>query len=276
VAEIERKRTSNLAYREATPEGEPQGDPVLMIHGFPESSYMWKDLLPAIAATGRRVIAPDLPGYGDSDPDPPGTWERHVEALERFRNDIGLERAVLVVHDWGGLVGLRWACDHPGAASALVISNSGFFSDGKWHGTARALRAVGEGEELMSHFNREAFGAMIGSLSPGFDERTTEEYWKGLSTEERRRAVLELYRSGDFEKLEPYRGKLAALDVPVLCLWGENDDFAPVAGAYRFQKEIPHAEVAVVEGAGHFVFADAPDRCAAEITRFLAGEQNRN
>lgn len=121
----------------------------------------------------------------------------------------------------------------------------------------------------MAHFNREAFAGMMGSLSPGFDARTTEEYWKGLATEERRRGALELYRSGDFEKLEPYRGRLAALDVPVLCLWGENDEFAPVAGAYRFRKEISHAEVVVIEGAGHFVFADAPEGCATAVTRFL-------
>ena len=61
--------------------------------------------------------------------------------------------------------------------------------------------------------------------------------------------ILEMYRSGDFSKLEPYRGKLAALDVPFLALWGEDDPFAPVAGAYRFQKEIPGAEVVAVEGA---------------------------
>ena len=94
----------DLHHREA---GEP-GDPaVLLVHGYPESSYMWRDILPALAAAGHHAFAPDLPGYGDSPADPPGTWERHVEALERFRTQHGLEDVALVVHDWGGLIGLR-------------------------------------------------------------------------------------------------------------------------------------------------------------------------
>ncbi len=76
-----------IAYREAGPE---DGPPVLLLHGFPESSYMWRDLLPALAGAGCRAIAPDFPGYGDSPADPPGTWERHVEALERFRRGLGI------------------------------------------------------------------------------------------------------------------------------------------------------------------------------------------
>ncbi len=97
------------------------GDPaVLLVHGYPESSYMWRPALEALAARGLYAVAPDLPGYGDAEPDPPGTWERHVEALERIRVAEGLERVALVGHDWGGLIGLRWACDHPDALWAVV------------------------------------------------------------------------------------------------------------------------------------------------------------
>jgi haloalkane dehalogenase len=270
MAEAELKRADGIAYREALPDGDAAGDPVLCIHGFPESSYMWHDLLPALAGAGHRALAVDLPGFGDSAPDPPGTWERHVEAVERFRAELELEHVVLVVHDWGGLVGLRWACDHPGGASALIVSNTGFFPDGKWHGIAKVLRTPGQGEEFVAQFSEEGFGAMMTSLSRGFGERSAAEYWKAFTTPEGRQGLLDLYRSGDFEKLEPYRGRLAALDVPMLCLWGVNDDFAPVAGAYRFRKEVPHAEIAVIEGAGHFVFADEPERCAEEITGFLS------
>ena len=265
----ELENAAGLAYREAVPDGEPSGDPVLCVHGFPESSFMWHRLLPALAAAGRRAVAPDLPGYGDSPADPPGTWERHVEAVERFRTELGIESAVLVVHDWGGLIGLRWACDNPGAASALVASNTGFFPDGRWHGFAKGLRTPGQGEELVEQFTREGFAAMMNGSSSGFDDEAIGEYWKALESPVGRQGVLDMYRSGDFEKLEPYRGKLAALDVPMLCLWGADDQFAPVAGAYRFGKEVPRAEIAVVEGAGHFVYADAPERCAEEIVAFL-------
>ena len=82
-------------------------------------------------------------------------------------------------------------------------------------------------------------------------------------------AHLEQYRSGDFEKLEPYQGKLAELGVPTLLLWGGDDDFAPVAGAHRFQKEIPGSELVVIEGAGHFVFQDEPERAAEAVGAFL-------
>jgi len=269
LSQVELKRTEGIAYREARPEGEPISDPVLCIHGFPESSFMWQGLLPALAEAGHRALAPDLPGFGDSPPDLPGTWERHVEAMERFRTALGLERTVLVVHDWGGLIGLRWACDHPGAARALVISDTGFFADGRWHGMAKALRTEGTGEELIGQFTREGLGAMMSSLSPGFDEASADEYWKAFASDEGRQGLLDLYRSGDFSKLEPYRGKLGALGVPALCLWGEDDEFAPVAGAYRFRKEIPAAEIVVVKGAGHFVYADEPERCAREIVAFL-------
>ncbi len=84
-----------------------------------------------------------------------------------------------------------------------------------------------------------------------------------------RTAHLDLYRSGDFTKLAGTEGALGRLDVPTLLLWGADDAFAPLAGAHRFQREIPHAELVVVEGAGHFVQEDAPEEVAAALTRFL-------
>jgi haloalkane dehalogenase len=254
-----------LAHREAGP---PDGRVALLLHGFPQSSHMWEPVMPAIAAAGWRAIAPDLAGFGDSAPDPPGTWERQVDGLERFRSALGVERCVPVVHDWGGLIGLRWACEHPDAVDALAISSSGFFPDGKWHGMAQALRTPEVGEQAMAGLDREGFGAMLRASSPAFDDAALDEYWKGLADESRRRNALELYRSGDFEKLVAgYR--LADLGVPVLLVWGEHDEFAPLAGAHRFERELPGTELAVVEGAGHFVWDEQPERCAAALTAFL-------
>ena len=238
------------------------------MHGYPSSSFMWRRPLEALGEAGWRAVAPDLPGYGDSEPDPPATWERHVEALERFRSGLGLEDVLLVVHDWGGLIGLRWACDHPGAARALAISDTGFFADGKWHGMAKALRTEGEGEQFMDNVSRELLGMALGQISPGMTEADVDECWKCLSTPERRAGVLELYRSGDFEKLEPYEGKLAALGVPARLIWAADDEFAPVAGAHRLAGEIPGAEVVVIEGARHFLVEDAPDRYCEELLAF--------
>jgi len=256
---------AGLFYRESGP---ADGPVALLLHGFPESSYMWHGVLPAIGEAGWRAVAPDFAGNGDSPPDPPGTWERHVESVERFRQELGIERCVPVVHDWGGLIGLRWACEHPEAVEALVISSTGFFSDGKWHGMAKALKEPGTGERVMDGFTRDGFAAVMRQSSAGMDDEAIGEYWKGFGDDARREGHLDLYRSGDFSKLAPY--ELASLDVPVLLLWGEDDEFAPLAGAHRFERELPATELVVVEGARHFVWEDAPVECAEALTRFLA------
>jgi pimeloyl-ACP methyl ester carboxylesterase len=253
-----------LAFREAGP---ADGRVALMVHGFPESSYMWEGVMPAVADAGWHAVAPDLAGFGDSPLDPPGTWERQVEALERFRRTLGIERCVLVVHDWGGLIGLRWACEHPDAIAGLVISSTGFFPDGKWHGMAQAMRTPEVGEQAIAGLDREGFGGLLRSTHAGFTDHELDEYFKGLADEARKRNALELYRSGDFAKLEGYR--LADVDVPVLLIWGANDEFARIASAHRLEQELGDTELVVLEDAGHFVWDERPDACGAALATFL-------
>jgi len=255
-----------LVYRESLPETAPVGT-LLCLHGFPESSFMWRHLLEATAAAGWQGVAPDLPGYGDSPYGGDGSWEAHIRAVDDFHREQELGPVVLVMHDWGGLIGLRWAFEHPEAVRAMVISNTGFFPDAKWHAMARTMRTPGEGEELVEGFTAEALAGLLRSVSTGMDDRTIAEYAKAFMTRERRRGALELYRSGDFEKIDAYN--LGTLDMPALVLWGENDPFAPVAGAHRFAGELPDAELVVVPEVGHFVFDDAPQACADAVLRFL-------
>lgn len=270
MPEVTLERRDGIAYREALPDGwDGSGPTALMVHGYPESSYRWRDVLPAVAAAGYRGVAPDLPGFGDSPPDLPGTWERQVEAVDRFRRSLDLDRVALCVDDWGGLIGLRWACDNPDAVTALVISSTGFFSDGKWHGLAVVLRTEGQGEELLDNFTREAFGAVMREFSPAMPEEALDEYWKVYGDADRRQGQLDLYRSGDFEQIEPYQGRLGQLGVPTLILWGEKDEFAPLAGGRRLNEEIPGSELVVIEKAGHFLADDDPQRVAGEIAGFL-------
>lgn len=271
MSAVELREAAGLSYREALPGADRGRPPVLCVHGFPETSYMWRDLLPAVAAAGHRAIAPDLPGSGRSPADPPNTWERLVATLERFVVALELGPVVLVVHDWGGLIGLRWACDHPERVAAMVISDTGFFADGRWSGMAEGLRTPGTGEELLAAMDREGFGGLMAAASNGIGDDAVDEYWLSLSTPEGQAAQLEMYRSGDMEKLAPYEGRLGELARPTLLLWGEEDPFAPLGGAHRFQQQIPGAELVVVEGTGHFVYADAPQRCAEAIGRFLDG-----
>jgi haloalkane dehalogenase len=261
------ERAAGLAYRAAGP---ADGRPVLFVHGYPESSYMWRHVLGAVADTGMLAIAPDLSGYGDSEPKPPGTWERHVESLQRFVQELELSPVVLVTHDWGVLIGLRWACDHPTGVAALVISDGGFFADRRWHDLANVMRTQGDGERLIAGYEREPFGAALRSLSPGITDDALDEYWKGFADDARRRGQLELYRSGDFEKLAPYEGCLGALGVPALIIWGGRDQFASAKMARRYHDELPGAELAVFEDAGHFVWEDQPRQTTDALLDFLA------
>jgi haloalkane dehalogenase len=257
-----------LVYREAVPVQEPLGT-LLCVHGYPESSYMWRHVLEAAADAGWQAVAPDLPGYGDSPYAGSGTWQTHVDALDAFHREQDLGPVVLVVHDWGGLIGLRWACEHPEAIRALVISDTGFFPDGKWHGMAEALRTPGQGEELVGAIDRDGFAGMLRAVSPSLDDRAIDEYFKAYADDDRRRGQLELYRSGEFSELEDYR--LSELDVPTLILWGADDPFAPVAGAHRFAGELRDAQLVILEGTGHFVYDDAPEEAAGAVARFLEG-----
>jgi haloalkane dehalogenase len=269
VTRVALERAGEIAYREAEPTQAPDGLPVLCVHGWPQSSYMWRHLQPALASAGRRVVAPDLPGFGDSPPDPSGTFERHVEALERFRQRVGLDRVALVVHDTGGLIGLRWACDHPDAVGGLVITNTGFFPDHEWVEIAETMRTPIQGEALVDSVSREGFGTLIEEASSGIDERALDEYYKAFTTLEGRRGMLELYRSFDSDELERYQGRLAALAVPTLILWGQQDEFVPFDYAARFAREIPGSKLVPLADVRHFLFEDEPERCNREVIEFL-------
>jgi haloalkane dehalogenase len=210
-----------------------------------------------------------MPGFGDSPADPPGTWGRQVETVERFRSDLGLKRVVLAVHDTGGAIGLRWVCDHPDAVAALVITNTGFFPDYEWHELATAMRTEGQGETLVDSLSRDGFATLLGAAyDGGLDEGAVDEYWKAFATEANRRGMLELYRSFDLDELEPYQGRLGELGVPTLVLWGERDDYLPRDYATRFAAEIPNAELVMLP-ARHFLFEDEPERCNREVVEFL-------
>ena len=226
---------------------------------------MWRDADAARWPTPAGARSrPTCPASATRRPDPPGTWERHVEALERFRRGLGLERCVLVVHDWGGLIGLRWACEHPDAVRALVISSSGFFPDGKWHGMAEAMRTPRHRRAARwTALTREGFGGAPARARARHSTTTAlDEYWKALRR--RRRAAAARSSSTARATSRSSAATTASsptLGVPTLLLWGETTSSRRVAGAHRFEREMPGAELVVIEGAGHFVWEDAPERC---------------
>ena len=271
MAVAELKREGAIAFRDAVPEGAETGAPVVCVHGFPESSRMWVPLIEALAAAGRRGLAPDLYGFGDSTDFGPATFENSLERFGEWIAALGLDSIALVVHDWGGFIGLAWACEHPDRVDALVASNTGFFADGKWHGMAKALRSE-QGEELIGALDRDGFAALLNTGGEIFDEADLDAYWAPFAEESGgrgQRATLEFYRSMDMEKLTPWQGKLAEIGAPALLIWGADDRFAPLAGAKRFEHEIPGARLVAIEGGGHFVFDEHRERCVAEAIGFL-------
>jgi haloalkane dehalogenase len=268
MASVELKRHGDISYREAVP-AEPAGDAVLFLHGFPESSRMWEGAMSALADAGRRCVAPDLYCLGDSSDQGPATFERNRDAIAALHAELGLERVAVAVHDWGGFVGLAWACEHPELVSALVISDTGFFADGRWHGMAEAMRSDA-GEELIAALDKDGFAALLRADGARFSDGDIDAYWRPFEEGRGREATLEFYRSMDLEKLAPYDGGLARLGVPTLLLWGAEDKFAPMGGARRFERDIAGARLVAIEGAGHFVLESAPERCVEELRAFLA------
>jgi haloalkane dehalogenase len=150
-----------------------------------------------------------------------------------------------------------------------VISDGGFFADRRWHDLANAMRTPGQGEQLIRAYTQDGFATAMRAFSSGMNERALSEYWKGFADDTRRLGHLELYRSGDFEKLEPYEGRLAALGLPALVLWGAEDRFAGVAMAARFHAALSGSELVVLDGAGHFVWDDLPEPSDAALVDFL-------
>ena len=261
---------ARAAYRE-WPGPDDAGDrTVLCLHGYPTSSYLWRHVAPHLAEVA-RVIAPDLPGFGDSElGNRAGTWEEHVQFVTDFVDALGLAQVDLMVHDWGGLIGLWWLTEHPDRARSLVITDTGFFSDGRWHAFAKTYRIPGEGEALVAAMNQEGFGGMLRGVCPALPDDAVAEYWKSHATPERAAAKLALYRSGDFAKLEGREWTLGEVAPPTYIIWGGQDAFAPVGGGHRFHKRIPHSEMHVLDSAGHFLQEDTPDevgRLAADFLR---------
>ena len=170
MAEIELKQHDGLAYREALPEGEPSGPA-----GGPRARLS-AELADVGAGDARRspppVGAASPPTSTTSAtprrPRPPASSATSPRSRGLI-DALDLGPVALVVHDWGGFVGLAWACEHPDRVEALVISDAGFFADGKWHGMAQAMRSE-QGEELVGALDREGFAGLLRSSGAEFSD----------------------------------------------------------------------------------------------------------
>jgi pimeloyl-ACP methyl ester carboxylesterase len=269
----------DIFYREA---GDPAAPTLLLLHGFPTSSHMFRNLLPLLAAR-YHVVAPDLPGFGFSAaPDPATfayTFDRLAEVIERFTEALGLDRFALYIFDYGAPIGLRLALRHPERITAIVSQNGNAYEEGLSGGWNPIQRYWSD----PSKANREALRAF---LSP---EATEGQYRHGVSDPERLApeawtldAAL-LQRPGN-EEIQlnlflDYRSNVALYPAfqayirehrpPILAVWGRNDPFFLPAGADAFRRDNPDAEVHLLD-AGHFALETHAPEIARRVSEFLA------
>lgn len=244
----------------------------VFVHGNPGSSEDWRDL---VAATGQfgRAVALDMPGFGSADKprDFPYTVDGYARHLEGALTHLGIRRAHLVLHDFGGPWGLAWAAAHPKQAASITLINVGIMPGYRWHYLARIWRAPVLGEIFMATTTYAGFRMVLKHGNPrglpaAFVKRMYRDMDRGT-----RRAVLRLYRatpdpSGMGEALGP---ALRAVDLPALVVWGAADPYVPVRYAARQREFFPRARVVILERSGHWPFADDPERVAAEVVPFL-------
>jgi pimeloyl-ACP methyl ester carboxylesterase len=268
-----------IFYRET---GAADAPALLLLHGFPSASHMFRDLIPLIADRF-HIIAPDLPGFGQSDMPTRGkfayTFDNLADVIGRFTEVIGLDRFAMYVFDYGAPTGFRIAVKHPERITAIISQNGNAYEEGLSEGWT-PIRAYWQEP---SQANREALRAF---LAP---ETTRWQYTHGVVNET---AVspdgqsldnFYLARPGaddvQLDLFGDYKSNVALYPVfqnyfrthrpPFLAVWGKNDPFFLPPGAEAFRRDIPNA-VARFFDTGHFALETHAKEIAAAIRDFLA------
>jgi len=266
---------TTVFVREAGAAGSPK---LLLLHGFPSSSHMFRDLIPQLADR-LHIVAPDLPGFGLS-PSPVGrvTFDRIAQTIDRLTDVVGFDRYAMYVFDYGAPTGFRLAVKHPERVTAIISQNGNAYLEGLSDGW-NPIRAYWENA---SQANREALRAF---LAP---ETTVWQYTHGvpdstavspdgysldnfyLSRPGVAETQLDLF--GDYKSnvaLYPrFQEYFRTHRPPLLAAWGKNDPFFLPAGAEAFKRDIPEATVRFFD-TGHFALETHVGEIAATIREFL-------
>jgi pimeloyl-ACP methyl ester carboxylesterase len=257
---------------EAGPPGAQEA--VVFVHGNPGSSQDWVDLAQAVGAFG-RTIALDMPGFGQADkpPDFDYTVAGYARHLAGALDQLGVRRAHLVLHDFGGLWELTWAIAYPEAFGSVTLINIG--------GPARLPLALpgpdladadpwraGHGDDHPARHAPAAQAWQPARPPPGAYRSDVRPF---RSRHPPRRAVLKLYRASGDPAATARRTAEALRQVPcpALVVWGKHDPYVPVAFAERQREVFPDAQLVILEGSGHWPFADDPDGVARVVVPFL-------
>jgi pimeloyl-ACP methyl ester carboxylesterase len=252
---------------------EGTGEPVLLLHGWPTSSYLYREMLGPLATGGNRAIALDLPGFGRSDKplDASYSFRFHDRVMEGFLDALGIEETGLVVHDLGGPVGLYWASQSPGRLSKLALLNTLVYARPSFAVVAFVVstRVPGLRSRLVSPAGIR-FAMRFGVADK---ERLTDDairaYQEPFASAEARRALLKAgtrLHPGGFKEIEVW---LPRVEVPVRIVYGERDRILPdVARTMRkVAADLPsEPQVTTLADCGHFIQEERP----AEIAEMLA------
>jgi len=270
---------SKIFYREAGRKTDPA---VLLLHGFPTSSHMFRHLIPELA-DHYHVVAPDLPGFGFSDaPDRRQfryTFESLAGTIDRFTRTVGLDRYAIYVFDYGAPLGLRLALAHPERITAIISQNGNAYEEGLSQGWNPI-------QKYWSEPSAENRAALRGFLTP---EATRSQYLHGVA--DQMLVAPEAYaldsallaRPGNDEiqldlfldyasnvALYPkFQEYFRSKRPPLLAVWGKNDPFFLPPGAEAFRRDNPDAEVHFYD-TGHFALETHHREIAAAIRDFLA------
>jgi pimeloyl-ACP methyl ester carboxylesterase len=242
---------------------------VVFIHGNPGSCDDWEPLAGAVGAVGPRAVAFDLPDFGETIA--PAGFEHSAPGYAAFVEAalaaLGIERVHLVLHDFGGPIGLTWATTNAERIASITLIDIGILPGYKWHRLARIWRTPVLGELFQATATRAAFRFLVDRDEPRglprpFVERMYDHYDRRT-----KRAVLKLYRATDAPGA-PDPQLVAALkraDPPALVIWGGGDAYLSSSYAERQREFLARAEVHVLPHSGHWPFADDP----AEVERLL-------
>lgn len=254
------------------------GDPVVLLHGWPESGRAWRDIWPALVTAGHRVIVPDLRGVGGSDRSPGAdySWRGYAADLDAILAAEGVERCALVGHDMGGVVMFEWALRNPSRVERLVAMSTSF----NRYELAKSyylliLAAPGLGNLFMraATGSRAAFARALrrNSVHPeAFSDADVDAYYAAAGSAESRRAILAGYKA--FFRNRRTRERevgTVRLDCPALIIWGTKEWALGNDGWKRIQADLPHADVQILD-AGHFVMEEQPEVVAELLVDFLA------
>ncbi|GIF48711.1 pimeloyl-ACP methyl ester carboxylesterase [Asanoa ferruginea] len=269
-----------LFYRESGPVNAPA---VVLLHGFPTSSFMFRDLIPLLAEH-YHVIAPDHLGFGFSDAPPVEevdyTFDRLADLTAGLLDTLGVDRYAMYVQDYGAPIGWRLALARPAAVTAIITQNGNGYEAGfvdefwapvraYWHDPSPTTEA-GVRQALTLDAIRWQY--LHGVADESVVSPDTWEHDLALvSRPGNDRIQLELF--ADYANNLPLYPKLhdylRESQVPVLAVWGRNDGIFAPAGAQAFADDVKDAEVHLVDG-GHFLLESHLETVAAHITRFLA------